>query len=422
MGPPRDLGHRLLRAVVEDPGDAAGRTSRRARRCRRAWRRAFGEAQSAGDLDELGHLFLRDVVGSRLTYCRRSDNSRRKGGPVGDREAGHAANAPTDRAPSPRRPTTCVRSCWRCSATTFPCASTCWDGSTIAPTSAEPSGTLRLVSPDAVRRLLWSPNELGLARAFVAGELEVDGDIFEVVAALRAAMERGATTRLRSAGEVLTAARRLHVLGRPLPPPPEEARLHGGRHSERRDAEAISHHYDVGNDFYALVLGPSMTYSCARFVEPDTDLTTAQAAKHELVCRKLGLPERPARGCSTSGAAGARWRSMRRPTTTSRWSASRSPSRRPRRPAAGRRGRGRRPRRDPAAGLPPARRRTVRRHLLDRHGRARRAGEPRPLLRDPPRCADAHAAGCSTTPSARSAAPASGVARSSAATSSRTAS
>ena len=83
------------------------------------------------------------------------------------------------------------------------------------------------------------------------------------------------------------------MLGRPLPPPPEEARLHGGRHSERRDAKAISHHYDVGNDFYALVLGPSMTYSCARFVEPDTDLTAAQAAKHELICRKLGLPDRP---------------------------------------------------------------------------------------------------------------------------------
>ena len=169
----------------------------------------------------------------------------------------------------------------------------CWDGSSIDPTNAEVAGTLRLLSADAVRRLLWSPNELGLARAFVAGELEFDGDIFEVVGALRAAMEAAPTTRLRSAGEILTAARRLQLLGRPLPPPPEEARLHGGRHSERRDAEAISHHYDVGNDFYALVLGPSMTYSCARFVEPDTDLTAAQAAKHELICRKLGLPDRP---------------------------------------------------------------------------------------------------------------------------------
>ena len=165
----------------------------------------------------------------------------------------------------------------------------CWDGSAIEPVRT--MGTLRLVSPDAVRRLMWSPNELGLARAFVAGELEVDGDILDVVAALRASLESGPRPGLRSAGEVVAAARRLHVLGRPLPQPPEEARLHGGRHSERRDADAIGHHYDVGNDFYRLVLGPSMTYSCARFPEPDTDLTAAQDAKHDLVCRKLGLPE-----------------------------------------------------------------------------------------------------------------------------------
>jgi cyclopropane-fatty-acyl-phospholipid synthase len=169
----------------------------------------------------------------------------------------------------------------------------CWDGSTIDPTSDRVAGTLRLVGSDAVRRLLWSPNELGLARAFVAGELEFDGDIFEVVGALREALESARRPMLRSAVEVVTAARRLQLVGRPLPPPPEEARLHGGRHSERRDAAAISHHYDVGNDFYELVLGPSMTYSCARFVTADTDLTTAQAAKHELVCRKLGLPDRP---------------------------------------------------------------------------------------------------------------------------------
>ena len=169
----------------------------------------------------------------------------------------------------------------------------CWDGSRIAATRGDLGATLRLVSPDAVRRLLWRPDELGLARGFVAGELEVDGDFFEVVAALRTALDAGPRARLRSAGEVVTAARRLGVLGRPLPQPPEEAHLRGGRHSLRRDADAIGHHYDVGNDFYALVLGPSMTYSCARFTEPDTDLTTAQAAKHELVCRKLGLPEHP---------------------------------------------------------------------------------------------------------------------------------
>ena len=75
----------------------------------------------------------------------------------------------------------------------------------------------------------------------------------------------------------------------------------------RRDAAAIQHHYDVGNDFYRLVLGPAMTYSCARFVDDTTDLTTAQAFKHDLICRKLGLDAMAAGASSTSGVAGARW-------------------------------------------------------------------------------------------------------------------
>src|SRR5262249_45430760 len=74
-----------------------------------------------------------------------------------------------------------------------------------------------------------------------------------------------------------------------IPPPPEEARLHGSRHSHKRDAEAISHHYDVSNRFYELILGPSMTYSCAVFTHPTESLEDAQAHKHELICSKLDL-------------------------------------------------------------------------------------------------------------------------------------
>ena len=166
-----------------------------------------------------------------------------------------------------------------------------WDGSGLGP--AHNAGTLYLHHPDAVRRLLWSPNELGLARAYVAGDLDADGDIFEVIAALRDAAPKDLPSVAATLPTAVRAARRLGVLGRPLPSPPEEARLHGGRHTVRRDAAAIAHHYDVGNDFYRLVLGPSMTYSCARFAEGETDLTAAQAAKHDLICRKLGLAELP---------------------------------------------------------------------------------------------------------------------------------
>jgi cyclopropane-fatty-acyl-phospholipid synthase len=84
-------------------------------------------------------------------------------------------------------------------------------------------------------------------------------------------------------------AKRLGVLGPPLPPPPEEARLRGRRHSKERDAAAVAHHYDVSNEFYRLVLGETMTYSCAYFTEDGTSLDDAQRAKYDLVCRKLGL-------------------------------------------------------------------------------------------------------------------------------------
>lgn len=178
-----------------------------------------------------------------------------------------------------------------------------WDGSAIAPApDAADIGTLVVRSPDAVRRIAWSPDELGLGRAYVAGELEVGGraavggggDLVDLLQAVTGVLRRrGPAGRLDPSAVVraLAAARRLGGLGRPLPPPAEEAHLRGWRHSIRRDTSAIHHHYDTGNDFYRLVLGPSMTYSCARFADPAATLEEAQAAKHDLVARKLGLAE-----------------------------------------------------------------------------------------------------------------------------------
>lgn len=165
-----------------------------------------------------------------------------------------------------------------------------WDRSGLGPTDGP--GTLRLRSPNALRRILWAPGEIGVARAFVSGDLEAEGEIFALIAALRPAGAK-LHQELRAVPAAIAAMRRLGLVGGPLPPPPEEARVHGLLHSRSRDSEAISHHYDVGNDFYRLVLGESMTYSCARFVDDDIHLDEAQAAKHELVCRKLGLHEKP---------------------------------------------------------------------------------------------------------------------------------
>ncbi|MET4096393.1 cyclopropane-fatty-acyl-phospholipid synthase [Arthrobacter sp. UYCu712] len=122
------------------------------------------------------------------------------------------------------------------------------------------------------------------------------GDVFASFAALSSAgkfAEPGRFRRptLRELGTILRTAVRLGALGPNPAPPPEEAKVvrAGRRHSRNRDAAAISHHYDVGNDFYALVLGPSMVYSCSAWDDEGTGLDAAQEAKLDLVCRKLAL-------------------------------------------------------------------------------------------------------------------------------------
>jgi len=167
-----------------------------------------------------------------------------------------------------------------------------WDGSGIGPLGA--AGTVRVNSVDAVRRMLWAPGELGVARAFVAGDLSLEGDLFAMLRVLHDAAPRDLRKMgLRALPPIIDAARRLGAIGPPLPAPAEECRPTGRLHSLGRDAKVISHHYDVGNDFYRLFLGPRMTYSCARFVSDTSTLEEAQDAKHELICRKLGLEQHP---------------------------------------------------------------------------------------------------------------------------------
>lgn len=170
-----------------------------------------------------------------------------------------------------------------------PCRITLWDGSALGPPSANLNILIR--NRRALRRLLWEPSALGLARAYVAGELDVIGDL----AAALDSGERYAQTipsyrrgRARNLPwQLLGVAARLGAIGINPRPPAIEAKLAGHRHTRRRDADAIRHHYDLGNDFYRLVLGESMIYSCA-YWESDT-LTDAQFAKCTLIASKLGL-------------------------------------------------------------------------------------------------------------------------------------
>jgi cyclopropane-fatty-acyl-phospholipid synthase len=164
-----------------------------------------------------------------------------------------------------------------------------WDGSRLGP--ADGIGEIAFTSPDAMRRILWAPGELGFARAYIVGEMEVRGPMPEVLRAMQNGTPEVISARLAAAPVLIRTARRLDAIGKPLPAPPEEATPTGRLHSIRRDRHVIGHHYDVGNRFYEIVLGPSMTYSCARFVNDDMTLAEAQSAKHELVCRKLGLSE-----------------------------------------------------------------------------------------------------------------------------------
>jgi cyclopropane-fatty-acyl-phospholipid synthase len=171
----------------------------------------------------------------------------------------------------------------------LPIAVRAYDGSRLGP--ADAPATLLVRSPDVFRRLVTAPGELGLGRAYVSGELDVEGDLYAALAALRARIpDLGAFGARQWAKVLRLAGSSLACTGlRPLPVPPEEARLGGIRHSRERDAAAIAHHYDVSNAFYRMMLGPSMTYSCAVWDRPDVTLEEAQAEKYELVCRKLGL-------------------------------------------------------------------------------------------------------------------------------------
>jgi len=159
-----------------------------------------------------------------------------------------------------------------------------WDGTSVPATNGG-GPTFALNSPRALTHMLRSPGQLGIGRAYVAGLIEVD-DIDAAITLLdqwQPSLERPAQARLALAALVSGA------IGRPPSVPESELRLRGQRHSIERDARAVRYHYDVGNEFFALFLDESMTYSCAIFSRGATTLEEAQETKLDLVCQKLAL-------------------------------------------------------------------------------------------------------------------------------------
>jgi cyclopropane-fatty-acyl-phospholipid synthase len=162
-----------------------------------------------------------------------------------------------------------------------------WDGTAVRATEPDaPTFTLR--SPKALAHVIRAPGELGIGRAYAAGLLEVD----DLDAAVRI-VDTFEPPRLRPAQMIRLAAALVRACGLTLPPrrPGTELRLRGERHTIARDRRAVRHHYNAGNDFFALFLDDSMTYSCALFSRGATTLEEAQEAKLDLVCTKLALKE-----------------------------------------------------------------------------------------------------------------------------------
>ena len=160
-----------------------------------------------------------------------------------------------------------------------------WDGSGVEPTDDHgPTFTFR--SPRAFAHVLRAPGELGIGRAYVAGLVDVD----DLDAALRI-VDSFEAPPLSVRQQARLGLAVIRACGVQLPPraPATELRLRGERHSLARDRRAVRHHYDVGNEFFALFLDRSMTYSCAYFSSGASTLEEAQEAKLELVCTKLGL-------------------------------------------------------------------------------------------------------------------------------------
>jgi cyclopropane-fatty-acyl-phospholipid synthase len=169
-------------------------------------------------------------------------------------------------------------------------AVTAYDGSVAGPPDAEV--TLHVRDPRALTHMVVAPGELGLARGYVSGMLDLDApDHHRALQVLSTGKHMADLSWAQRRAVLRTLGREaLHL----VEPPPQEvgARryLAGLRaHTRRRDALAVSHHYDVSNTFYSWVLGPSMAYTCAVYPTDGASLEQAQENKFDLVCRKLGL-------------------------------------------------------------------------------------------------------------------------------------
>src|SRR5215210_7637449 len=161
-----------------------------------------------------------------------------------------------------------------------------WDGTALPANDGNGGPTFTIRSPAAVAHALRAPGQLGLGRAYATGELQVD-DLDAVMRVLGEWQPPAVDAKQRA--QLAVAALRACGITRPPRVPAAELRPRGSRHTPIRDARAVRHHYDVSNEFFALFLDESMTYSCGVFSRGATTLEEAQEQKLELICAKLAL-------------------------------------------------------------------------------------------------------------------------------------
>ncbi len=171
----------------------------------------------------------------------------------------------------------------------LPAAVRFWDGSELGPGErGSAPDTIVLRNRRALTYAVMRPDQLGIGRGWVSGDIELEGDLYRVMSA--GSKLYGFDFTPREKLEALRTAARVGAIRIPPPKPPSvEAKVGGRLHSLRRDREAISHHYDVSNEFYRMILGPTMVYSCAYFADPDDSLEEAQTRKLDVICQKLRL-------------------------------------------------------------------------------------------------------------------------------------
>jgi cyclopropane-fatty-acyl-phospholipid synthase len=161
-----------------------------------------------------------------------------------------------------------------------------WDGTLWQPAAVHSRFTLELKHPGALRRMFWAPSELSLGEAYIYGDFDVHGDLEACFELSDYLLDRSWRIRekARLAKHLISLPTRRHT-----GPDKNAAKLKGAPHSKKRDAQAISYHYNVSNDFYRLWLDERMVYSCAYFHTADESLEDAQRSKLDYICRKLRL-------------------------------------------------------------------------------------------------------------------------------------